>query len=472
MPCCKVVFPFVDWKSAPADPARTVASMSNSAPDVEPKSFADPAVLPAVALAFASVPVDGSAHRTATACVEAIRTVIAGKVRLVIPMSPVSFAAGDLDPDLALLFRFPAAAAEGELWVGSGGVPEAVRDALHVHLDRTWRAQNERAAQLVEIEQLKFQLASLQQVVRTLAVARGAEETERLILDSVGEVFFAWWAALYRSEDHTFVCRGIRALRGEAIEPRIPAALVLEAAPVGGGAVVLPESAELRRHLPRDVSVLAPLDLGDAGAGCIVLGPRLSNTDYADHDLALLRALADSSAIALRNADLVERLRKQASFDPLTGCRNRREFEEHLNSEFARARRYDRPLSLILLDIDHFKRINDDLGHEVGDHALRRIGGALCQAGRATDVVCRYGGEEFAIICPETPRDEAIRFAERLRVLIEELQPDDAMPRAITASLGVAAYPEDADGGGTLLRASDRALYQAKAMGRNRVMQA
>jgi diguanylate cyclase (GGDEF)-like protein len=436
-----------------------------------PVPVGDAAILSSVAHAFSVVPVDGTARQTAVGCAEAVTAALSAPVRIVIPMSPVPFAAGDLDADLVLLFRFPAGSAEGELWTRAGmEIDEDTRQALLFQLTRTWRAQEERAARQQEIEQLKFQLASLQQVVRTLAVVRGAEETESLILDSVREVFFAWWAALYRSEDQVFACRGTRALRGEAPAPRIPASVVLNAVPAGSGPVILPESSELRDHLPRDVSVVAPLDLGDAGAGCIVLGPRITDAMYDHHDLALLRALADSSAVALRNADLVDRLRSQASVDPLTGCLNRREFDEHLGSEFARARRYERPLSLILLDIDHFKRINDELGHEVGDHALRRIGEALRKAGRATDVVCRYGGEEFAVICPETPREEGVLFAERLRILLQEQEPDEILPRNLTASLGVAAYPDDADAIGTLLRASDRALYQAKAMGRNRVV--
>jgi diguanylate cyclase (GGDEF)-like protein len=214
---------------------------------------------------------------------------------------------------------------------------------------------------------------------------------------------------------------------------------------------------------------VAPLDLGEGNAGLLILGRRMTDAPYEPHDLALLRALADASAIALRNAELVDRLRAQATIDPLTGCHNRRGFDEILSVEFARARRYNRPLSVVLLDIDHFKHINDDFGHEVGDHALQRIGRAVRHTFRATDSACRYGGEEFALIFPETGKEEAFRLAERLRLLIEQLPPNAEVPRSLTASFGIASFPDDAVETAELLRAADRALYQAKARGRNRV---
>jgi diguanylate cyclase (GGDEF)-like protein len=136
----------------------------------------------------------------------------------------------------------------------------------------------------------------------------------------------------------------------------------------------------------------------------------------------------------------------------------------------ATARRYGRPLSLVLLDIDHFKRVNDDFGHEVGDHALQRIGRAVRHTFRNTDSACRYGGEEFAMIFPETAKDEGYRLAERLRILIETLPPNAEVPRSLTASFGVSTFPDDADDATELIRAADRALYQAKASGRNCVV--
>jgi diguanylate cyclase (GGDEF)-like protein len=337
---------------------------------------------------------------------------------------------------------------------------------------RAWEVQAQRAAQALELDQLRFHLAALQQVARTLAVVRGAEETERLVLDSVGEVFFAWWAALYHTDGEQYTCRAVRSLRGESVAYAIPARVVRSVAMPGQPPVVPPEDAEIRDHVPAEVAVVAPLDFGDGDAGLLILGRRMTEAPYEPHDLALLRALADSSAIALRNAELLDRLRAQATIDPLTGCHNRRGFDEILGVEFQRARRYQRPLSLVLLDIDHFKTINDAFGHEVGDNALQRIGRAVRHTFRNTDSACRYGGEEFALIFPETPKDEGYRLAERLRILIETLPPNAEVPRSLTASFGVAAFPDDGGDISSMIRAADRALYLAKANGRNRVEKA
>ena len=113
--------------------------------------------------------------------------------------------------------------------------------------------------------------------------------------------------------------------------------------------------------------------------------------------------------------------------------------------------------------------MNDEFGHEVGDNALQRIGRAVRHTFRSTDSACRYGGEEFALIFPETAREEGVRLAERLRGLIQSLPPNAEVPRSLTASFGVASYPADGDDIPALIRAADRALYQAKAGGRNRV---
>jgi diguanylate cyclase (GGDEF)-like protein len=201
----------------------------------------------------------------------------------------------------------------------------------------------------------------------------------------------------------------------------------------------------------------------------LILGRRLSDSPYEEHDLALLRALADSSAIAMRNAELHDRLRAQATLDPLTGCHNRRGFDEVLANELSRALRHQQPLSLVFLDIDHFKRINDDFGHEVGDQALQRIGRVVRHTFRASDSACRYGGEEFALVFPSTSKEDGLAMAERLRELVESLPPTAEVPRSMTASFGVAAFPDDGADSAALIRSADRALYQAKANGRNRV---
>ncbi|HET6230463.1 MAG TPA: sensor domain-containing diguanylate cyclase [Longimicrobiaceae bacterium] len=440
----------------------------------EAATAALPGVHPAaqVALAFAAVPLQGAPDAVAAACVEAARRVTGGPAWIGVPTRPVPLSVGDAREGLAPLLRFPAPGGEGELWVGearAAALPADVRDAVAGQMERIWQIQEQRAAQALELDQLRFHLTALQQVARTLAVVRGAEETERLVLDSVGEVFFAWWAALYHTDGEQYTCRAVRSLRGESVAYAIPARVVRQIAAPGEPPVIPSEDAEIRDHVPAEVAVVAPLDFGDGGAGLLILGKRMTEAPYEPHDLALLRALADSSAIALRNAELVDRLRAQATIDPLTGCHNRRGFDEILTVEFARAKRHGRPLSVVLLDIDHFKHVNDDFGHEVGDHALQRIGRAVRHAFQTSDSACRYGGEEFALIFPEKDKEEAKLLAERLRLLIESLPPNAEVPRAMTASFGLASFPDDAGEPADLIRAADRALYQAKARGRNRV---
>jgi diguanylate cyclase (GGDEF)-like protein/PAS domain S-box-containing protein len=170
-----------------------------------------------------------------------------------------------------------------------------------------------------------------------------------------------------------------------------------------------------------------------------------------------------------RLVEVNSRLEQLAALDGLTGLKNRRAFEARLVEEVARARRYDHPLSLVLLDIDHFKSYNDTFGHPKGDDVLRNVGRLLLRAMRDTDFAARYGGEEFAIILPNTDHERAHQVAERLRVAIEAATWDD---RAITASVGAASFAREINTAETLLECADRALYRSKEAGRNRVTMA
>ena len=165
-----------------------------------------------------------------------------------------------------------------------------------------------------------------------------------------------------------------------------------------------------------------------------------------------------------------EKLKRMAVQDSLTNVYNRRFFQERLEQEFARSRRYHRSLSLIMIDIDNFKNVNDRAGHLGGDAALTKVAGTLVDAVRRVDIVARYGGDEFGIILPETDLHAALRLAHRLRERVVEhsLTLDDEIGR-LTASIGVAALSRDIEKPHDLLARADQALYQAKATGRNRV---
>ena len=187
--------------------------------------------------------------------------------------------------------------------------------------------------------------------------------------------------------------------------------------------------------------------------------------------LEIAEAAAEQLSLALRNLRLRESLRRQSIRDALTGLYNRRYLEEALSHELARCARRDLPLSVLMLDVDHFKQFNDGQGHAGGDLLLAAVGELLLTRLRAEDVACRYGGEEFTVILPETDGEEAMRVAEQIRGHIAALAVSDgqrALPR-VTASIGVASFPADGELGSALIQKADAALYVAKRQGRNRV---
>jgi diguanylate cyclase (GGDEF)-like protein len=181
--------------------------------------------------------------------------------------------------------------------------------------------------------------------------------------------------------------------------------------------------------------------------------------------LLALRTLAITLSAALVQVDLVHRLERQSRADPLTGLGNRRAFDEALAAELARARRAERPLGLVIVDVDHFKRFNDRHGHQAGDDALASVGRVLLAEARAGDRACRIGGEEFAVVLPGADEAAAAAVAERIRRGVEGAPAQERM----TVSLGVASMEGEEDAESLVARADAR-LYAAKAAGRNRVV--
>ncbi len=214
-----------------------------------------------------------------------------------------------------------------------------------------------------------------------------------------------------------------------------------------------------------------PLKAGQESFGVLVL--------LADHDVRLakdqvqtLRAAASHLGLALKNALLFKQVKGQADRDGLTHVFNRRTFDASLLTELKRSQRYDTGLALLMIDLDHFKSINDSYGHQAGDEVLRRIGKILHSAVRNTDLPARYGGEEFAVLLPHTAEVDAWNLAERIRLSIEKASFSvSGKSFSITASIGVSSLESGSlDHEQDLLLGADKALYTAKSNGRNMVV--
>ncbi len=216
-----------------------------------------------------------------------------------------------------------------------------------------------------------------------------------------------------------------------------------------------------------DVIVVPLLADGVAGVLAAALGPWAGGRSE-QRVIAATERFAGHGAVALRSAELLSRVRQLAITDGLTQLANRRAFDRALDREMSRAARADGRLSVLLLDIDNFKALNDAYGHITGDMVLRQISRALQRTVRSYDTIARYGGEEFAAVLPGCSAGLALNLADRLRLSVQ----DAATDVKVTASVGVATFPFDGGDAATLLRSADRALYASKRAGRNRVRSA
>jgi two-component system cell cycle response regulator len=209
-----------------------------------------------------------------------------------------------------------------------------------------------------------------------------------------------------------------------------------------------------------------PLTAGDRILGTLVAGSRKKALDQ--DVLRMLEVMAIQAAQAVLRAQLFEQMERMATTDGLTGLLNHRTFQSKADESLAQARRYQRKLSIILTDIDHFKSVNDTYGHPTGDAVLRGVAKILKDKARDTDIVARYGGEEFAIIMPETDAQGARVIAERIREAVKaEVFQTEMGPLKVTLSLGIATGPDQGYEKQHLIDLSDQCLYHAKRHGRN-----
>jgi len=198
--------------------------------------------------------------------------------------------------------------------------------------------------------------------------------------------------------------------------------------------------------------------------GVINVTNKRHGKEFTGEDVEMLKAVADQAAVAINKAQLWD----MAVTDSLTGLYVRRYFMVKLQEELHRAERYNNILSIVMADLDRFKKVNDTYGHDAGDRVLKAIGKFLQQNIRDVDVIARYGGEEFVLMIPEAAKDAAHSLSERLRKNLSAMKFEDLPP--ITISLGIATYPHDGKDPEDLIRKADAAMYAAKRAGRNQVV--
>jgi len=230
--------------------------------------------------------------------------------------------------------------------------------------------------------------------------------------------------------------------------------------------------------VPTGSVVALPFRMREEQTGVLYLRSLVGEKSLTREDAEFADSVIRAAVAALEKAhDFAtvaaerERLEELASTDALTGCHNRRALVDVLERELDRARRYSLVLGALMVDLDHFKWINDSMGHMVGDTVLRQLGDLLRREVRSVDTVARYGGEEFVIVLPETAAHGAMIFAERMRQRIQQFPfGDGSQPLRVTVSIGVASFPDPkAISPETFLALADTALYRAKADGRNLV---
>ncbi len=316
------------------------------------------------------------------------------------------------------------------------------------------------------LDDATFQLRALRQVARLLSSVHSSAETEQLVLDFMAEVFFTWWACLMRPSGDAYEPRIFRSLDDRVHPGPIARSLLDTVLPTGVGATGGQDIA-VAALAPPTTELVVPLDAGTERLAVLLLGPRMNDRQYGPAALDLAGTLSFAAAIALKNAHLVEQLQTAANTDELTALLNRRALEERLAAELARSSRHALDTTILLLDLDRFKLVNDSGGHAAGDELLRGVGRLLKEQCRQPDVIGRLGGDEFLLILPMTSPREAMVLVGRIQASLARLSPL-GLGHPVTMSIGLAAAPHHGSTVGSLMAAADASMYKAKRAGGNR----
>jgi diguanylate cyclase (GGDEF)-like protein len=436
------------------------------------------------ALAYEYFPVPGAGRllgldprRFAGALVEAgaaTSAAVVRRVRLALPGRPVGGVA--FAPDGTTLRRLPRLGLDFALEAWRPGDPPAA--AVIAHLRRARRPAGGAATPL---ETTAHRLAILTDVVKTANSILEPGKVVELVMEKVRELIpaEAWSLLMVDEEKQELVFEAAEGARGRevtAYRVKIGEGVAGWVAQTGKPAIVN-DTARDRRFTPRldartqfaTRSVLcAPLVSRGHTIAVLELINKLGGR-FTRADLELMLTLVEPCAIALENAILFQRTEQLTITDDLTKLFNSRYLNLYLGREIKRCKRHGIPLSVIFLDLDGFKGINDQYGHLAGSGTLTEVGAILAEGVRESDILARYGGDEFVVVLPETPASGALVIAERLRRAIEEnhFLASQGLSARISASFGIAAYPDHALTPEALIQKADQAMYRVKEREKN-----
>lgn len=332
-----------------------------------------------------------------------------------------------------------------------------------------------------DLDHKVFNLMTLQQASKVLSSTLNLEELINISIDMFLETVWANKGVLMLTSDESSqlevkAFKGISeeeiaALKKDPAESWVMTAIEKERKPIFARELSgksYQSYTALNKELP--FAVYIPMIKEGELYGIVKVGPKINGEAFTDNDLEFFETLASQAVIAFENA----RLYSLAITDSITKLYVHRYFQFRLEEEVARSRRYNSTISLLMCDIDHFKNVNDTYGHQQGDCILREVSRIIRKNVRNTDIACRYGGEEFAIILPETTQSDAKIVAERIRRDVAKCDFPSIMPGQppihCSISIGVAGFPLNADNKDQLIQKADAALYKAKDGGRNQVV--